>query len=82
MNGNDAEPILARLRRIDEKLDAQGDDIRNMKFDVREIKSRIEIIERKYPIILGTLDRLVALADRDIERIRSIEERLTALERV
>ena len=49
--------------------------------DVQEIKTRIALIERGYAPNSQSFDRLLAFVEREDARIRTIESRLSALER-
>jgi hypothetical protein len=40
--------MLERLRRMDHKLDGLIEDMRGIRLDIQEIKSRIALIERRY----------------------------------
>ena len=72
--------MLERLRRMDQKLDGLIEDMRGM-LDVREIKNRVALIERGYAPNSQSFDRLLAFVEREGARIRTIESRLSALER-
>ena len=72
--------MLERLRRMDQKLDGLIEDMRGM-LDVREIKTRVALIERGYAPNSQSFDRLLAFVEREDARIRTIESRLSALER-
>lgn len=73
--------MLERLRRMDHKLDGLIEDVRGIRLDVQEIKTRIALIERGYAPNSQSFDRLLAFVEREDVRIRTIESRLSALER-
>ena len=73
--------MLERLRLMDHKLDGLIEDMRGIRLDVQEIKTRIALIERGYAPNSQSFDRLLAFVEREDARIRTIESRLSALER-
>ena len=73
--------MLERLRRMDHKFDGLIEDMRGIRLDVQEIKTRIALIERGYAPNSQSFDRLLVFVEREDVRIRTIESRLSALER-
>ena len=57
--------MLERLRRMDQKLDGLIEDMRGM-LDVREIKTRVALIERGYAPNSQSFDRLLAFVEREM----------------
>jgi len=67
--------VLEYLRRIDHKVDALADDVRDMKLRMSDLQLRVSAMQADIARIDGRLDRIDLRPDRPEIRVERSEKR-------